>query len=69
MNLFGINVSWEGKNGKYVNKEECHKAHDELTKYLDARFNETKQLIEDVHRRVDDGQKAVMTYVDLLTKR
>lgn len=64
MNLFGVDISLAKRdlNGNYVKKEECHRAHEDLKIYLDSNF-------KGLNSRIEDFQKAVMTYVDLLTKK
>jgi hypothetical protein len=69
MSWLGLNISFPWTKNNYVRRDECHKAHDDLTKFLDAKFGEAKNLIEDLHRRIDDHQKAVITYIDLLSKK
>jgi hypothetical protein len=60
LSLLGLTLSFS-KNGKYVKKEECHKAHAVLTKYLDEKFADT-------NKRIDDFMNSVNNYVSLLKK-
>ncbi|MDD5387609.1 MAG: hypothetical protein PHQ22_10490 [Sulfuricurvum sp.] len=60
---FGVEVEIKnGSNCKYVSQKECHKAHDDLTKYLDSKFANTTQ-------RIDDFMNSVDNYVELLKNK
>ncbi len=63
MNLFGLEISVAKRdtNGGYVKKDVCFKVHDDLKGYLESNF-------KGLNSRIEDFQKAVMTYVDLLSK-
>jgi len=40
MNLLGLPITiYFGKNGKYVKKEECHRAQAEVKQFIDAKVD------------------------------
>lgn len=54
MNLFGFNISWNGKNGKFVKQAECHKAQDTIKDRIDIKILEVRDDISSVHKRIDE---------------
>lgn len=62
MNIFGIEITKADSNGNgYVKRKECHRAHEDLTKYLDGRFN-------DLNIRIQDLKDTVNGYIDLVKR-
>lgn len=62
MNFFGIEISLaKNQNGKYVKKDECHKVHNELTRFLDEKFTDT-------NTRINDLMNSINNYISLLRK-
>jgi len=46
MNLFGVNISWNGGKNGFVKKEYCHEAQNEIKNFIGEK-------IDKVHERVD----------------
>ena len=51
MNLFGLKIVRTDKNGKYVKKEECHRAQDSICDRFNQRISDLDTALD---RRFDD---------------
>ena len=54
MNLFGFEV--KRNNGKYVRREECHRAQDEIKGIVNQRIDDLKEFI---NIRIDDVKDTI----------
>lgn len=74
MNLFGIDISLAKNNkgngnGKYVKREECHKAQDALRCHIDKKMNWLRQDLTDTFNvRFDDLNKRFEDFKDFILK-
>ena len=58
MNIFGVEISFNGKRGKYVKYEHCHDAQDKIRNEIKDRVDEMKSHFDtrfsDLGIRFDD---------------
>jgi len=59
MNLFGFNISWNGKRNNtnnFVRKDECHKAQDSIKELFNQRFDGVENRLEDLKDWIRNGR-------------
>jgi len=54
MNLLGFDVTFSGKNGKYVKTRECHQAQNSIKESVQGLRGHFDTRIDDVNSRIED---------------